>query len=162
MKAKVTEDCIVCGLCVDVCSEVFEMGDQFAQVKMDDIPEEFEKAVRQAADECPVSAIVIEQWPGLATSRNICAWPDKNHQNEKLCYAFFQRALIRSAQNRLFWAEIGFASPLSKKYHKKELNLKNYLDLRYGTAILPLSSCFPRLNFRGGKCYHSRFPTCIR
>jgi hypothetical protein len=49
--------------------------------------------------------------------------PDKRRY-EKLCYAFFQRALIRSAQNRLFWAGTGSASPLSKKYHKKELNLK--------------------------------------
>ncbi len=79
-----------------------------------------------------------------------------------LCYVFFQKALIRSAQNRLFWAEIGPSSPLSKKYHKKELNLKNYLDLRYGAAILSLSSCFPRLNFRVGKRYHSCFPTCNR
>lgn len=61
MKARITEDCVACGLYVDVCPEVFEMGDQFAQVKTADIPAEFEKAVRQAAEECPVSAIVIEE-----------------------------------------------------------------------------------------------------
>jgi ferredoxin len=61
MKARITEDCISCGLCVDICPDVFEMGEDSAQVKVDKIPEEFEKAARQAADECPVSAIVIEE-----------------------------------------------------------------------------------------------------
>ncbi|MFZ0034825.1 MAG: ferredoxin [Sedimentisphaerales bacterium] len=60
MKAKVTEDCVACGLCVEICPEVFKMGELYAQVKTDEIPEEFEKAVRQAADDCPVSAIIIE------------------------------------------------------------------------------------------------------
>jgi len=60
MKVQITKDCISCGLCVDTCPEVFEMGDQLAQVKMDEVPDKFEKAVRQAADECPVSAIIVE------------------------------------------------------------------------------------------------------
>ncbi len=60
MKAKVTEECIVCGLCVDICPDVFEMGDQYAQVKTDIVPSDSEKPAQQAADECPVSAIVIE------------------------------------------------------------------------------------------------------
>jgi ferredoxin len=37
------------------------MGEDSAQVKVDVIPKEFEKAAQQAADECPVSAIVIEE-----------------------------------------------------------------------------------------------------
>lgn len=61
MKATVSEECVACGLCVDICPDVFEMGTQYAQVKMAGIPAEFEAAVRQAADECPVSAIAIEQ-----------------------------------------------------------------------------------------------------
>jgi ferredoxin len=60
MKARVTEDCIACGLCVDICPDVFEMGVQLAQVKTDNIPKQLEEAVRQAADDCPVSAIIIE------------------------------------------------------------------------------------------------------
>jgi ferredoxin len=61
MKATISEDCVSCVLCVDICPDVFEMGDQLAQVKFDKIPAQFEKAVQQAADECPVSAIAIEQ-----------------------------------------------------------------------------------------------------
>jgi ferredoxin len=61
MKATITEECISCGLCVNICPEVFEMGDNLAMVKMEVIPAEFEKAAQQAADECPVTAIKIEQ-----------------------------------------------------------------------------------------------------
>jgi ferredoxin len=60
MKVRITEECISCGLCVDICPEVFEMGDQFAQVKKDSKPEDFEKTVRQASEECPVSAIIVD------------------------------------------------------------------------------------------------------
>ncbi len=61
MKATISEDCISCGLCVDICPDVFEMGDNCAIVKMEEIPAQFEKAAQQAADECPVSAIKIEK-----------------------------------------------------------------------------------------------------
>ena len=61
MKVKITEECIACQRCVDICPEVFEMGEEFAQVKLDEIPQEYEQAVTDAADECPVSAIIIEK-----------------------------------------------------------------------------------------------------
>lgn len=61
MKAQVTEDCIACGRCVDICPEVFEMGDEYAEVKMDVIPEEYAAAVQESADECPTAAIIIEE-----------------------------------------------------------------------------------------------------
>jgi ferredoxin len=61
MKAHITEDCTACGQCVDACPEVFEMGDEIAQVKVDAIPGEFENAAQQAADDCPTSAIIIER-----------------------------------------------------------------------------------------------------
>jgi ferredoxin len=61
MKVKVTEDCIACGLCVDTCPDVFEMGDEFAEVIVDEVPDEHQEAVKQAAEECPVEAIVIEE-----------------------------------------------------------------------------------------------------
>ena len=60
MKVKITEDCIACGLCVEICPEVFEMGEQFAELKVDIVPQQYEEAVRQSADECPVTAIIIE------------------------------------------------------------------------------------------------------
>ena len=61
MKASVTEDCIACGLCVDTCPEVFEMGDQYAEVIVDEVPEDAEETCRQAADECPAEAIVLDE-----------------------------------------------------------------------------------------------------
>jgi len=61
MKVKITEDCIACGLCVDTCPEVFDMGDEFAEIIVDEVPEEYEEAVVQAAEECPSEAIIVEE-----------------------------------------------------------------------------------------------------
>ncbi len=60
MKVRVEDTCTACGLCVDTCPEVFEMGDDFAKVIVDEVPAEHEEAVQQAADECPVEAIIVE------------------------------------------------------------------------------------------------------
>ena len=60
MKVRVEDTCTACELCVDTCPEVFEMGPDTAQVIVDEVAAEFEDAVQQAADECPVEAIVIE------------------------------------------------------------------------------------------------------
>jgi ferredoxin len=60
MKARVTDDCISCGRCIEICPEVFEMGDDKAFVRVDKIPQEFEDATQEAADECPTSAIIVE------------------------------------------------------------------------------------------------------
>jgi ferredoxin len=61
MKARVTDECISCGLCIDTCPEVFDMGDDIAEVIVDEVPEEAEEACRQAADDCPVEAIIIDE-----------------------------------------------------------------------------------------------------
>jgi ferredoxin len=62
MKATVDKDlCLGCGVCVDVCPEVFEMdNDDKAQAKVDPVPPAAESACRKAADQCPVEAIKIE------------------------------------------------------------------------------------------------------
>ena len=60
MRVHIEDTCTACGLCVDTCPEVFEMGDMMAQVIVDEVPAEFEDAAQQAADECPVEAISIE------------------------------------------------------------------------------------------------------
>ena len=60
MKVRIEDTCTSCGLCVDTCPDVFSMGPDMAQVAVDEVPPEFEDAVQQAADECPVEAIVIE------------------------------------------------------------------------------------------------------
>ncbi|MHC4557783.1 MAG: ferredoxin [Planctomycetota bacterium] len=60
MRVKIEDTCTACELCVDTCPEVFEMGDEMAQVIVDEVPAEHEDDVQQAADECPVEAIIVE------------------------------------------------------------------------------------------------------
>ncbi len=59
MKVEINEDCILCGLCEDTCPEVFVMGDEFAEVIVDEVPEEHEEAVMQSVEECPTEAIIV-------------------------------------------------------------------------------------------------------
>jgi len=61
MRVEITDDCIACGLCVDTCPEVFDMGGEMAEVIVDTVPEEMEDMARQAAEECPVEAIIVEE-----------------------------------------------------------------------------------------------------
>lgn len=61
MKAHVDGDaCIGCGLCVDICPDVFKMDDDKAIVHADPVPESAEEQCQNAADECPVTAITVE------------------------------------------------------------------------------------------------------
>ncbi len=60
MKVRIEDTCTACGLCVDTCPDVFEMGDDIAQVIVDEVPEGFEADVQQAADECPSESIIVE------------------------------------------------------------------------------------------------------
>jgi len=60
MKVRIEDSCTACGLCVDTCPEVFQMGADYAEVIVDTVPAEFEDSVQQAADECPVEAIIVE------------------------------------------------------------------------------------------------------
>ncbi|HNR67533.1 MAG TPA: ferredoxin [bacterium] len=62
MKVKVDPDlCTACELCVDSVPDVFEMGDDVAQVKVKVVPSDLEDDVRDAADSCPAEAIIIEE-----------------------------------------------------------------------------------------------------
>ena len=60
MKVSITEECIACERCVEICPEVFQMGETYAEVKDDVNPADYADAVQQAADECPVSTIIVE------------------------------------------------------------------------------------------------------
>ena len=60
MKIKIDADaCIGCGLCVQVCPDVYEMEGDKAVVKMGDVPEDKADDAKNAADQCPVNAISV-------------------------------------------------------------------------------------------------------
>ena len=61
MKVKIdAELCTACGICEDSVPDVFQMGDDVAEVKSADVPADLESAVQEAADDCPVEAIILE------------------------------------------------------------------------------------------------------
>jgi ferredoxin len=62
MKVTVDEEtCIVCGLCAETCPEVFEVNDDKVSVKVDEVPKNVVDSCREAAENCPVEAIQIEE-----------------------------------------------------------------------------------------------------
>jgi ferredoxin len=61
MKVTVDEEtCIGCGLCAETCPEVFELKDDKAVAKMEEVPENLVDSCKEAAEECPVEAIQVE------------------------------------------------------------------------------------------------------
>lgn len=61
MKAKIDADlCTACELCTSTVPEVFQMGDEVAEVIVDEVPGNLEDAVKEAAEDCPVEAITVE------------------------------------------------------------------------------------------------------
>jgi ferredoxin len=61
MRAVVDEEaCTACGLCEETCPEVFVLEDDVAKVIVEEVPSEAEDACREAAEDCPVDAIALE------------------------------------------------------------------------------------------------------
>jgi ferredoxin len=63
MKPKINEDeCIGDGICEEICPEVFELGDDgLAHIINDDPEESLDDKIEEAVEECPTSAISIEE-----------------------------------------------------------------------------------------------------
>lgn len=61
MKVTVDEEtCIGCEVCVDTCPEVFEMADDKARAKANEVPKDVVESCREAVENCPVEAIQME------------------------------------------------------------------------------------------------------
>lgn len=61
MKVKVNEECIGCGMCIDMCPDVFEYNDEgLSSVKSEEIDDSMADEVMQAQGACPVDAIETE------------------------------------------------------------------------------------------------------
>ena len=54
------DECTGCGLCETTCPDVFELADDVATIKADADLSANEELIKQAADECPVEAILLE------------------------------------------------------------------------------------------------------
>lgn len=58
MKVKIEEGCIACGACESICEDVFTVEDTVI-LHSDKITGN-EEAVKESAEACPVSVIIIE------------------------------------------------------------------------------------------------------
>jgi ferredoxin len=62
MKVNVDADvCIGCGLCTEICPEVFKLEDGVSVAICDHVLPLVEDSCREAAESCPVSAIEITE-----------------------------------------------------------------------------------------------------
>ncbi|ABY92588.1 4Fe-4S ferredoxin iron-sulfur binding domain protein [Thermoanaerobacter mathranii subsp. mathranii str. A3] len=62
MKVYVDQDeCIACGVCIDMCPDVFDWNDEGkSHVIVDEVPADLEDCVQDAMSSCPTEAIKEE------------------------------------------------------------------------------------------------------
>lgn len=62
MRVRVDADlCTGCAVCTDMCPEVFDLRDDVSVVLVDEVPQDLADTVREAAEACPVEAIIVEE-----------------------------------------------------------------------------------------------------
>ena len=62
MRVRVDADlCTGCAVCTDMCPEVFDLRDAVSVVLVDEVPQDLADTVREAAEACPVEAIIVEE-----------------------------------------------------------------------------------------------------
>ena len=55
----VLEDCIGCGVCSQICPQVFDLDEDAGKVRVSNM--DSEECVQEAVDSCPVSCIFLEK-----------------------------------------------------------------------------------------------------
>jgi ferredoxin len=58
-KVWIEEGCTACGLCEEICPEVFKMDDEAAVKEGVDVSK-YEEQIKEAAESCPVEVIKYE------------------------------------------------------------------------------------------------------
>lgn len=56
---KILEGCILCGLCEQICPEVFKMGDATTLISEGVDFDQYEEKIRESVESCPVDVIEI-------------------------------------------------------------------------------------------------------
>lgn len=60
MHVKIIENqCTGCGMCPNICPDVFELEGSIASVKTDPVPEGLKQECIEAAESCPTEAIAV-------------------------------------------------------------------------------------------------------
>jgi ferredoxin len=59
MKIRIEEGCIACGVCEEICPDVFTVDDN-CNVNPDADLKSHADAIKEAAQECPVEVIIVE------------------------------------------------------------------------------------------------------
>ena len=59
MKLAIEDFCIRCGICIDICPELYEMDfeEDMIRITMDEIPEALMEKAKESIRDCAVSAI---------------------------------------------------------------------------------------------------------